>query len=191
MVRTNVATAVSSIAPTSGITYPGDAPDSTRSMKKPLNAGAIRPGITSSTLASSTRAKARPVRVRRRSRESASRLGRPPRRNSGPGSKVRTIPVNPESNSFQSIQRGPLAGSLMRMRVFPHRRRIVSTTRKCWNAQKMMAGSGTSRSALASVWKPRAVRPYRRAAATTDDALAPSRDTPQTARSSSSGTNRP
>ena len=50
------------------------------------------------------------------------------------------MPVNPLSNSARSTQRGPLAGSLIRTRSFPHRFPIDSTTMKCWKAQKMMAG---------------------------------------------------
>ena len=48
--------------------------------------------------------------------------------------------MNPESKSAQSITRGPLAGSLSATLVLPNRRRIPSSTMKCWNAQKMMAG---------------------------------------------------
>ena len=69
------------------------------------------------------------------------------------------MPVNPLSNSARSTQRGPLAGSLIRTRSFPHRFPIDSTTRKCWKAQKMMAGIRIPRSTEVSACRPRAISP--------------------------------
>ena len=52
----------------------------------------------------------------------------------------------------------------------------------------MTSGLPAAASSFASIWKPRATSPYLRAAATTEDARAPSRETPHASRSSSSGT---
>ena len=134
-VSTSVTTAVAAIAPSSGTTNPVDCPARTRSMKIRLNAGVTMPAGISSRLASRIRGSARPVRWRRRSSAPSTRGGCPPGLNPGPGSKVSTIPVKPESNSSHSITRGPFAGSLTCTSVLPNDFRMPSSTMKCWNAQ--------------------------------------------------------
>ena len=52
----------------------------------------------------------------------------------------------------------------------------------------MISGLPAVASSFSSIWKPRATSPYLRAAATTEDARAPSRETPHAIRSCSSGT---
>ena len=82
----------------------------------------------------------------------------------------------------------PRAGSLIRA-CLPEK--PLSTT-KWLKFQKMMQGKEPfSRIASLENDMPLAVRPYDRAAFRMLDALLPSRDTPQSARTRSSGTQRP
>lgn len=121
-------------------------------MKTRVKAGVAMPGTTSSALAISTSGRARPEGSRRDNSAAPTLVRVPPRTKSGPGSKDRTTPVKPESNSSQPISRGPPAGSLTATTVLPYWVRTPSTTRKCWKAQKMMTGRSRSFRFSASVW---------------------------------------
>ena len=130
-----------------------------------------------------------PPRPSRRLRAKASVSGlAPPSSKASVLANTSPMPVKLWSNSSIGTLTWPRAGSLIRA-CLPEK--PLSTT-KWLKFQKMMQGKEPfSRIASLENDMPLAVRPYDRAAFRMLDALLPSRDTPQSARTRSSGTQRP
>ncbi len=139
------------------------------------------------SVASTAKASGCHASVKRARRPAMTPGGRPPGRKSGPGWKAKHRPRKLSSNSSSATRAGPDAGSLM----YAYLPLSPSSTTKWFDSQNTIMGNGRLNNWGRDTRKPRAASPWARAARMTAAALAPSRDTPQSTRSASRGTQRP